>query len=283
MSGFKRFCMGVFSLVGLFATAACALTIFGPWRDQAMTLFVINEYARAVEVCLIVLAVGLLVMLLRAIFSRQVKVVQISTVDGGTISVTRDAIAAQATHIVEKDGTCSADKVRVKAKKRGNVRVYVRVLPHATVDVVAKGSQLHADLEEGLRAVCGDKVRDVSLEFVEPEAVTTAIVTPEAAGAYEEASQQVDEAYAVAEPESSTDATPTHDRSSEITVSMAGMSQRQPAPAEDEPTEEELPEVDEADLADAADQPVADAFGEAKVASDADAGDDEPTTSDEEA
>ncbi len=180
MSGFRRFFTGVFALVGLFATAACALTIFGPWRDQAMVLFAISEYAQAVEACLLVLAVGLLAMLLRAIFSRQVKVVEVGTVDGGTISVTRDAIAAQATHIVEKDGTCSASKVRVKAKKRGNVRVYVRVLPHSTVDVVTKGEQLHAELAEGLRAVCGDKVRDVSLEFVEPEAVTTAIVAPDA-------------------------------------------------------------------------------------------------------
>ena len=60
------------------------------------------------------------------------------------------------------------------AKARGHVRVHVRVLPHETVDVVAKGAELHEDLMDGLAIVCGDKVEDVSLEFVEPESVTLA-------------------------------------------------------------------------------------------------------------
>ncbi len=204
MSVFKRLCAIVFVLADLAALAALALTWYGPWTSAASALFAVGEYSLAVVACLAISAFGLLVLLLRALFSRRtVRTVEIATVDGGVISVTRDAIAAQASHIVEADGTCAAARVRVDAKARGHVRVHVRVLPHETVDVVAKGAELHEELIDGLAAVCGDKVEDVSLEFVEPESVTLA-------------SAPEDEAGAEAAPAPAG----TPDSTSEITVSM---------------------------------------------------------------
>lgn len=183
MSVFKRLCAIVFVLADLAALAALALTWYGPWTSAASALFAVGEYSLAVVACLAISAFGLLVLLLRALFSRRtVRTVEIATVDGGVISVTRDAIAAQASHIVEADGTCAAARVRVDAKARGHVRVHVRVLPHETVDVVAKGAELHEELIDGLAAVCGDKVEDVSLEFVEPESVTLASAQEDEAG-----------------------------------------------------------------------------------------------------
>lgn len=207
MSVFKRLCAIVFVLADLAALAALALTWYGPWTSAASALFAVGEYSLAVVACLAISAFGLLVLLLRALFSRRtVRTVEIATVDGGVISVTRDAIAAQASHIVEADGTCAAARVRVDAKARGHVRVHVRVLPHETVDVVAKGAELHEELIDGLAAVCGDKVEDVSLEFVEPESVTLA-------------SAQEDEAGQTA-PEAGQAAPAAPDSTSEITVSM---------------------------------------------------------------
>ncbi len=207
MSVFKRLCAIVFVLADLAALAALALTWYGPWTSAASALFAVGEYSLAVVACLAISAFGLLVLLLRALFSRRtVRTVEIATVDGGVISVTRDAIAAQASHIVEADGTCAAARVRVDAKARGHVRVHVRVLPHETVDVVAKGAELHEELIDGLAAVCGDKVEDVSLEFVEPESVTLA-------------SAQEDEAGQAA-PEAGQAAPAAPDSTSEITVSM---------------------------------------------------------------
>lgn len=207
MSVFKRLCAIVFVLADLAALAALALTWYGPWTSAASALFAVGEYSLAVVACLAISAFGLLVLLLRALFSRRtVRTVEIATVDGGVISVTRDAIAAQASHIVEADGTCAAARVRVDAKARGHVRVHVRVLPHETVDVVAKGAELHEELIDGLAAVCGDKVEDVSLEFVEPESVTLA-------------SAQEDEAGQVV-PEAGQAAPAAPDSTSEITVSM---------------------------------------------------------------
>ena len=173
MSGLKRLGTVVFVLANALAIAALSLTWFGPWTKEASALFNLEPYAVAVLVCLSVSALGMIVLLGRALFARRtVRTVEIATVDGGVISVTRDAIAAQASHIVEADGSCTAARVRVDAKQRGHIRVHVRVLPHETVDVVVKGAELHEELIDGLAAVCGDKVEDVSLEFVEPESVT---------------------------------------------------------------------------------------------------------------
>ncbi|MBM6675510.1 alkaline shock response membrane anchor protein AmaP [Olsenella uli] len=207
MRGLKRLCTVIFVLADLFALGALTLTWYGPWTDAATSLLYLEPYALAVFACLVVSGLGLLVLLVRALFAgRRVRTVEVASVDGGVISVTRDAIAAQASHIVEADGTCTAARVRVDAKPRGHVRVHVRVLPRQTVDVVAKGAELHTELVDGLAAVCGDTVENVSLEFVEPESVTLA--------AHEEGV----EATAEAAPEPA--AASPDDTTSEITVSM---------------------------------------------------------------
>ena len=218
MGGFKRFCMFVFGLAGLLGVIALALTWVGPWTAQASALMSIENYFCAVEVCVAIALVIMLVVLLRAIFARSVRTIEVTTVNGGTISVSRDAIASQATHIVEADGTCSADRVDVKAKKSGHVRVHVRVLPHESVDVVAKGAELHDELVRGLASVCGDKIDRVSLEFIEPESVTVA--TP--ASATE--SEPLPEAAPAYEPPAVEETEPAErlDSTSEITVSMGG-------------------------------------------------------------
>lgn len=204
MRGFKRLCSVIFVLADLFVLGALFLTWYGPWTDEASALLYLEPYSLAIIVCLAVSGLGLLVLLCRALFSgHKVRTIEVASVDGGIISVTRDAIAAQASHIVEADGTCTAARVRVDAKPRGHVRVHVRVLPHKTVDVVAKGAELHEELIDGLAAVCGNTVENVSLEFVEPEAVTVSVPEDEAA-----------------ERESGSDQAPTEDTTSEITVSM---------------------------------------------------------------
>ena len=174
MSGFKRLCKVVFALAGLFSLGALGLTWLGPWRDVASALMVVDGYWYALQACFAVTAIGLVVMLFQGLFARKTRTVQVATVDGGAITVTREAIASQAEHIVEADGTCTASRVHVDAKPRGHVRVTVRVLPHETTDVVVKGAQLHEELMQGLSAVCGNTVEDVSLEFVEPRSYTDA-------------------------------------------------------------------------------------------------------------
>ncbi len=229
MGGFKRLCMGIFALAGLFALGALALTWFGPWTDLASVMLTIDVWSMVVEVCAIILGVGLLVMLLRAIFSRKPRVVEVTSIGGDVITVTLAAIGSQASHIVEADGKCTCKHVYVEAKRRGKVRVRVKVLPRETVDVLAKGEELHAELVTGLTSLCGDKLKEVSLQFLEPENVTVATAEDEP---YEETLEEMPTVrYVAPEPMEVpsgvlSDEDESDEPSSEITVSMGGMSAR---------------------------------------------------------
>lgn len=195
MNWFRRLCLVVFGLAGLATIAALGLPWVGPWQKAATALLAEDWYLTTVEVLAGISALGLLISLLRGIFSRSNKrFVVVSRLDGGQVTVTRDAIASQASHIVADDGSCQADRVRVSIRG-GKVRVRVRVLPFETVDVVAKGAQLHDALMDGLAKVCGDTIKGVDLEFVEPEQVTVpegeATVAVDAAGEAAVASEPV--------------------------------------------------------------------------------------------
>ena len=206
MSGFKRLCKIVFALSGIFSLGALGLTWVGPWCVVASAFMVVDAYWYAWQICACITILGLLITLFQGLFARKVRTVEVATVDGGAITVTREAIASQAEHVVEADGTCTASKVRVDAKPRGHVRVHVRVLPHEELDVVVKGAQLHEELMQGLAAVCGNTVENVSLEFVQPQAYAQ----PSAEAGAETVEAAAADAASEPEPEST----------SEITVPM---------------------------------------------------------------
>lgn len=166
MGFFKRLCLFVFGLAGLLALAALVLPWFGPWTSEATALLGVDEYYVAVEALVLVTALGCLICLLRSIFKRNRKTVIVAKEGGDQITVTRDAIASQATHVIEEDGAYVAKRVSVWAKKRGHVRVAARVQPQMTVDTVVAGKDLHDRLVAGLTTVCGDNVDSVDLEFL---------------------------------------------------------------------------------------------------------------------
>ena len=73
------------------------------------------------------------------------------------------------------DGTCVARDVIVTSGRRGSVDVHVKVLPYNSLDVMAKGPELHDRLMRELSALCGDRLDRVSVEFLEaqqPRSVT---------------------------------------------------------------------------------------------------------------
>lgn len=166
MGFFKRLCLFVFGLAGLLALTALVLPWFGPWTSEATALLGVDEYYIAVEALVLVTALGCLICLLRSVFKRNRKTVIVAKEGGDQITVTRDAIASQATHVIEEDGVYTAKRVSVWAKKRGHVRVAARVQPLMTVDTVAAGRDLHDRLVAGLTTVCGDNVDSVDLEFL---------------------------------------------------------------------------------------------------------------------
>lgn len=170
MGWFKRLCLFVYGLAGLLALFALALPWVGPYTEEATSLLYVPDYFRALEVVVGITGVGCLICLLRALFTpRNYKNIIITSDAGDQITVTRSAIASQAQHIVERDGSCTAGTVRVRAKKRGSIRVFVRVTPKHPLDVVEKGRQLQAELDDGLARIAADKIKSVNLEFTDPE------------------------------------------------------------------------------------------------------------------
>lgn len=170
MGGIKRLCLTVFGLCGVLCLCALALPWVGPFREQATALLDNYYYWTALQVVFCVTALGVIVTLLRGLFTpRQRKTVVINRSGHDQITVTTAAIQSQASHVVESDGRFVAERVRVGAKKRGGVNVDLRIRPRHTVNLTQEGSRIHDELISGLSTICGDKVNRVNIEFLEAE------------------------------------------------------------------------------------------------------------------
>ena len=175
MGGIKRFCLFVFGLAGALCLCALALPWVGPYQNEATDLMSNPTYYFVVQITLAITAFGVLVTLLRSVFSpRKAKSVVVSNEGGDQITVAKAAITSQATHLVEDGDRFVAEKVRVGLHRGSKVDVDVRVRPRRVVNVATEGKRLHDDLALGLASICGDRVRHVNLEFVEAEAPTPA-------------------------------------------------------------------------------------------------------------
>ncbi|MGN0071246.1 MAG: alkaline shock response membrane anchor protein AmaP [Atopobiaceae bacterium] len=199
----KKLAMTVWFLATVFAFAALLLTIFGPWTKEALALYAIDNYSYAVQGCAAFSLIGGFVMWVRVLARRKkAQTIELEDEEGSTIAITRDAIASQATYIVEEDGSCEATKVSVYAGKHGMVSVFVTIRPHETVSAIEKGQELKQELEEGLTKLCGERIESVSLEFLAPEEPSS-LSEP---ASYDHLFEEPEEAAGEAEPAQAEDA-----------------------------------------------------------------------------
>ena len=171
MGGIKRFVLLVFGLAGALCLVALALPWFGPYQREATELITKNDsYFFVVMIAFCITALGIAFSFLRAVFApRKRRTITVSKSGKDAITVTAAAVSSQASHVVEQQGGLAAERVEIDAKRNGDVRVSVRVRPHVTVNVVEEGQRLHDELMSGLATVCGDKIKGVSLQFVEAD------------------------------------------------------------------------------------------------------------------
>lgn len=209
MGGFRRFVLFVFSLAGIACLAALALPWFGLFPDEIGVLESYDAYIVAVEVCLAMTATWLLFELGRSLFSRRDNAVTVMDIDGGTITVTRSAVASQASHIVEALGLGVAKDVDVSASKRGPVHVVVKVTPYESIDVTSEAPVLHEALVTGLTAMCGERLGTIDVEFLEPQQASSLVVPAD------EAAGEQDGASTAETPEA-----PAPDDTGDITIRM---------------------------------------------------------------
>lgn len=197
MNVLKRIALFVFGVAGIVCLATLTLPWLGPWTKWATGMLSVPWYLTMVEACLAITAVGVVVALLRALLTpRKTKSVVVSRGGQDQVTVTTAAISSQAAHIVEADRDFFAEKVTVTARRRGHVRVSMRLRPAHAVNVTEEGRRLQEELTSGLSRLCGDAIDRVELEFVEPDsldpkpdylsvpptpAATAATASPEAA------------------------------------------------------------------------------------------------------
>ena len=167
MGFFKRFFLFVFSACGILALLALGLPWFGPFTRGATALMAQPVYYLVVELVTGVALLGLLINLVRALVVKKVDSIVVTDESGSQVSVTRSAISSQATHIIESDGSCYVEKVKVTPRRKGTIDVEMRLTPRRTVDVREKGSELNQALVDGLALICGDRIGNVDIEFLE--------------------------------------------------------------------------------------------------------------------
>ena len=87
----------VFSLAGLLSLAAFALTWYGPWVREVSSFMSYEWFYWGVAVLAGITALGLVVTLIRSLMGRKVDSIQVSRLDGGKVTITRDAVASLTT------------------------------------------------------------------------------------------------------------------------------------------------------------------------------------------
>lgn len=224
MGGLKRFLLFLFSLAGLLCVGILGIPWFGYGFYQITDLlyydafWIFLEVILAMTVCFLVFNIG------RALFSRKHDdTVQVMSLDGGEITVTKSAVASQVTHIVEALGLGTTKDVSVNPVKGGTVSVDAKVIPQDSIDITAEAPILHEALVTGLKAMCGEKLGNVSIEFLEPKHGSSLVVPatdePESQEpAYEgpaEVNQPVQE---TSDPETTSEVAP--DATGDITIPM---------------------------------------------------------------
>ena len=106
-------------------------------------------------------------MLLRAIFTRNRKVVIISKAKDNKITVSLRAIESQAKHVIEEDGRFCVVRLYVKSAKYGHIRVNARIQPEETEDLLAASDELKSKLYAGLSVIVGNHIDSINLEFAQ--------------------------------------------------------------------------------------------------------------------
>lgn len=165
MGLFKRICFLIYSLAGVYFFGMLAASMSAALQIYIIAAFDLQYVRISMIVAGSLVAFGCVVILLRALFTKNRKVVYITRDRANQVSVTRTAIASQATHLIEETGYFKVSSMRIQTKKYGHVRVSARVEPRVSCDLIEAGEELHNRLQLGLKDVVGDNIDAIKLEF----------------------------------------------------------------------------------------------------------------------
>lgn len=185
MGKFQRIVTIVFALAALLGTGVLAAAWFA-WEPTLpfVTWAASMPWFFAVEAALLgITAVGLIVILMRAVASPAKKSQLTLKRENGTISFTQNAVQSTVKHVVENHRGLTASSVHAEIKGARNPQVSVRVKidPGRSAELGTLGAQLQTEISSTLSAFTGYPTKSVDIIFTGNADVVTPAFTAKAA------------------------------------------------------------------------------------------------------
>ena len=184
MGKFKRFCMVVFVVAAVLGIGVLAALWFA-WEPlfPAIAWLMAMPWFYVVEAVLLgITAVGLLVVLIRALTApgknSQLEIER----DNGSIAITQNAIQSTVKHVVEAHHGLSTDNVKVDITNKHDPRmaIHAKIDPGRNAELGELGAKLQNELSSTLEAFTGYPVDSVRITFAGDADVVTPAFTQQA-------------------------------------------------------------------------------------------------------
>ena len=184
MGKFKRFCMIVFVVAAVLGIGVLAALWFA-WEPlfPAIAWLMATPWFYVVEAVLLgITAVGLLVVLIRALTApgknSQLEIER----DNGSIAITQNAIQSTVKHVVEAHHGLSTDNVKVEITNKHDPRmaIHAKIDPGRNAELGELGAKLQNEISSTLEAFTGYPVDSVRITFAGDADVVTPAFTQQA-------------------------------------------------------------------------------------------------------
>ena len=184
MGKFKRFCMVVFVVAAVLGIGVLAALWFA-WEPlfPAIAWLMAMPWFYVVEAVLLgITAVGLLVVLIRALTApgknSQLEIER----DNGSIAITQNAIQSTVKHVVEAHHGLSTDNVKVDITNKHDPRmaIHAKIDPGRNAELGELGAKLQNEISSTLEAFTGYPLDSVRITFAGDADVVTPAFTQQA-------------------------------------------------------------------------------------------------------
>ena len=184
MGKFKRFCMIVFVVAAVLGIGVLAALWFA-WEPlfPAIAWLMSMPWFFVVEAVLLgITALGLLVVLIRAITAPRKHTQLELERDNGSIAITQNAIQSTVKHVVESHHGLSTDNVKVHITNKHDPRmsIHAKIDPGRNAELGQLGAKLQDEIAATLEAFTGYPVDSVRITFAGDADVVTPAFTQQA-------------------------------------------------------------------------------------------------------
>ena len=183
MGKFKRFCMIVFVVAAVLGIGVLAALWFA-WEPlfPAIAWLMSMPWFFVEAVLLGITALGLLVVLIRAITAPGKNSQLELERDNGSIAITQNAIQSTVKHVVESHHGLSTDNVKVHITNKHDPRmsIHAKIDPGRNAELGQLGAKLQDEIAATLEAFTGYPVDSVRITFAGDADVVTPAFTQQA-------------------------------------------------------------------------------------------------------